>query len=129
VRRRVGARPPTQVTADDLLARTGHHAASTRGTGVSVDDVHLPAELLADLHHPFLIITPDYVGPPRRVPGGHGRRANDAEPEYGPSSQADGHRPTGRRSWISLGPLVAVVALTAATVAPLTLAVAHWLAH
>ncbi|MGO8871939.1 MAG: hypothetical protein ACLQPH_11170 [Acidimicrobiales bacterium] len=37
-------------------------------------DVCLPPELLADLHEPRLIITPDYVGRDRRRPGWRGRR-------------------------------------------------------
>jgi hypothetical protein len=128
VRRWGRARPAAMVTANDLLVRAGDHHPNAGRTGI--DDVHIPAEMVADLYHPFLIITPDYVGPPRRAPREAGRRATDHGPEGRPQRGAGGPRPrTGGRRPSPIRPLVATVALTAAVVAPLTLLVAHLVAH
>ncbi len=130
VRRWVRARPTTMVTANDLLVRPGEHAAHARRTGVGTEDVHVPAEMLADLHHPYLIITPEYVGPPRRATNGGGRRPTDGGPEGHRGRHADAarRRTRGRRP-SPIRPLVATVALTTAVVAPVTLLVAHLVAH
>jgi hypothetical protein len=130
VRRWVGTRPQTMVTANDLLARSGNRVANARGTGVDLKDVLVPAEMLADLHHPFLVITPDYVGPPRRVPSAYDRSQRMVGPESRSVRRTDGgRRRAGRREATSIRPVLAAVGLTAVTVAPLTLVVAHWIAH
>jgi hypothetical protein len=130
VRRWVGTRPPTMVTANDLLAPSGDRAANARGSGVDLADILVPAEMLADLHHPFLVITPDYVGPPRRVPSVYDRRQGVGGPERRSDRRRDGgRRRAGRREATSVRPVLAAVGLTAVTVAPLTLVVAQWVAH
>ena len=130
VRKWVRARPPTMVTANDLLVRPGDHPPNARRTGIDTEAIHVPAEMLADLHHPFLIITPEYVGPPRRAPRGAGRRATDERTEgHSPGRAAGSRRRTGRRAPSPIRPLVATMALTTAVVAPLTLLVAHLVAH
>jgi hypothetical protein len=83
------------VTASDLLA-----PAPAGG------DPLIPAGLLDDLHDPTLIITDGYVGPDPRARAGHRPSA-----------------PPARRPRVR--PVVVAVVLTAAVVAPLTLAFSH----
>ena len=125
VRRRAGEQPiGAGLTASDLLARTDHLDGRPVGRGA----VMIPAGMLADLHHPRLIITDDYVGPERRILHGqelHAKRRADRRPR---TLRAKHPRPTAQdpkagslRTWH----LVTTVAITAATVAPLTLVAAH----
>jgi hypothetical protein len=91
----------TPVSAHSLLAGT-----IDRPTVWPV--VHVPPEMVADLHEPRLIISPDYVGRDRR----HGivHRQPLAPP---------------RRSTHRLAQAVIVALVTTAAVVPLTLMVAH----
>jgi hypothetical protein len=80
---------------------------------------NVPTHLLADLHAPDLVITPDYVGPRREGPV---RRPGPASPRSGP-----GERDRGRSlRWYQA--LVVAVASVAVAV-PLTLFVSHRLAE
>ncbi len=137
------------VTANDLLARTGGDLSDDGRTsgdeiddgwvgvddgGVGVDDgidhVRIPAGMLADLHDPRLIITSDYVGPVRGVFDRHVRSSPPNRSDCRRGGRAGGtarrHR-AGGTSPVSIRPLVVAVALTAITVAPLTLALSHWI--
>ena len=89
--------PLTMVTVSDLLARP------------DVDgDQCIPPGLLADLNHPHLVITDEYVGPDRGRSARHDRRSAP--------------RVARRRA---VRPVVVAVVVTAAVVAPLTLALSH----
>jgi hypothetical protein len=86
------------------------------GSGRAIE-VFVSPQLLADLHHPRLVIAPDYVGPDRRRP---------QPPRWGAVRHLDPAAPRRSadrsRGWRQV--LVTVVA-TVAAVVPLTLIVAH----
>ena len=65
------AAPPLSAYALLGQATAGARARDRSGpdgpSGVEVrSEVRVPADLLADLYHPRLVITPDYIGPDRR---------------------------------------------------------------
>ncbi len=134
VRKWVGeSRTLEPVTLNDLLARTDGDVAASDGTiGVQFDDIHVPAAMLADLHDPYLVITLDYVGPTRGTSDRRRRGATAGGSGCRRAGRTDGvarrHRPPTTLP-LRVRPLLVAVGLTAATVAPLTLAVAHWMAH
>jgi hypothetical protein len=75
-------------------------------------DVYVSTELLADLHEPHLVITPDYVGPERR----RRMRATVVDPPAFCSP------PRIDRGWfVRLVEIVVVAAATVAVAVPLTL--------
>jgi hypothetical protein len=122
------------VTAHDLLVPTAADVDDGRTTGDHRDDIdriEIPATMLADLHDPRLIITADYVGPARRAFDHRGRTSPHRRSEGqhgghpGRAARRDG---SGTVPSTSVRRLVVAVALTAATVAPLTLALSHWVA-
>ena len=122
------------VTAHDLLVPMAADLDSGRTTGDdrdAIDRIEIPAGMLADLHDPRLIITPDYVGPARRLVDHRGRTSphHRSECRHGghPGWAARRHG-SGAIPSTSIRRLVVAVALTAATVAPLTLALSHWIA-
>jgi hypothetical protein len=137
VRKWVGeSRVVDTVTADGLLARTGDEVGDGRIAECGIDEIHIPVGMLADLHDPRLVITPDYVGPARARLDRHDRR-----PVHNPTRNPSdcrragpmGGRPRRRRprrpAPTPIGPLMLAVVLTAVTVAPLTLALADWVIH
>jgi hypothetical protein len=125
------------VTVDALLARSdGDGPGDHRNDAHGIDHIVVPPTMLADLHDPGLIITPDYVGPARHMPGGHGPGAVGSRPDaLGGHTGGAGHSGGARRvrtssaRSTSIRPIAVAVMLTAATMAPLTLAVSHWMAH
>jgi hypothetical protein len=123
--RRTGVpRPVAVVTASDLLARP---EADRTGSGPQ-DEVAIPEGMLADLHYPRLIITDEYVGPDRRTMDRGQRRRQQRDEQWrrtwDPGSDLPPGHPGGA-SGLRTGQVVAVVLLTAATVAPVTLIVTH----
>ena len=137
VRKWVGeSRTVPPVTANDLLARTGGGGADEAppaGDDIDrFDDIRVPARMLADLHDPRLIITLDYVGPERGMFERHGsvttRKKSDCH-RAGHSRGAGRRRRPATGAPTSIRPLIVAVALTTATVAPLTVALAQWIAH
>ena len=137
VRRWVGeSRAVEPVTAHDLLARTGGDEGGEAGpVGDDIDrfdDVRVPARMVADLHDPRLIITLDYVGPMRGMFERRGRNDASRTPgcrRAGSSSTAARRHRVGTPPPMPMRPVIVAVVLTAATVAPLTLALAQWIAH
>ena len=127
--RRVGdRRPVAAVTASDLLARP----ESDRSACGSDAEVAIPEGMLADLHHPRLVITDEYVGPDRRTLNRGQRRTQRRDEqrrrEWRPGSEfppARADRTSGPRATL----VVTTAAATAAAVAPLTLIIAHLAAH
>ncbi|HEX7460221.1 MAG TPA: hypothetical protein VF279_06290 [Acidimicrobiales bacterium] len=101
----VGAGTDQPLSAADLLARP-------QGSSTGEVDVYVSTELLADLHAPRLVITPEYVGPERR----HRTRATaiDLPDPWSP--------PRVDRGWF-VRPLkiVVVAAVTVAVAVPLIL--------
>jgi hypothetical protein len=91
----------TPVSAHGLLAPID-------GQPTALPVVHVRPEMVADLHDPRLIISPDYVGRDRR-------HALVLPPRYAPA------RPSTHR----MAQAVMVAVVTAAAVVPLTLMVAH----
>jgi len=122
------------VTAYDLLVPMAADVDGGRITGDdrdAIDRVEIPAGMLADLYDPRLIITPDYVGPARRLVGHRGRTSPHHRSECrhgGHPGRAARRRGSGPVTWTSIRRLVVAMALTAATVAPLALALSHWIA-
>ncbi len=118
------------VTASDLLARP---ESDRSGTATGPDaEVVIPEDMLADLHHPRLVITDEYVGPDRRTLDRGQRRTHRRDEqrrrEWHPGSAFPPDRtdrPPGSRTTL----VVAAVVATTATVAPLTLLLAHLAAH
>jgi len=116
------------VTASDLLART-----ETDPTSSGVDgEVDIPEGMLADLHHPRLVITDGYVGPDRRVLDRGQRRTQRRDEQrrrqWRPGSEFPPPR-AGRTREQGTALIVATAATTAAVVAPLTLLVTHLATH
>ena len=122
------------VTAHDLLVPMAADLDSGRTTGDdrdAIDRVEIPAGMLADLHDPRLIITPDYVGPARRLVDHRGRTSPHHRSECrhgGHPGRAARRHGSGAVPSPSIRRLVVAVALTTAIVAPLTLALSHWIA-
>ncbi len=114
------------VTASDLLARPAPVGAPSAADG----EAAIPAGLLADLHHPRLIITDDYVGPDRRTLDRRELRAQRREERRyrawrpGPDLSA-GRAPGTQVGTLRPRHLWAAVALTVITVAPVTLVASH----
>jgi hypothetical protein len=127
VRRRTGQRTlVAAVTASDLLARPAPVAVPS----AVADEAAIPAGMLADLHHPRLIITDDYVGPDRRALDRRELRAQRREERryraWRPGSDlSTGRAPGTRAGTLRAGHLWAAVAFTAITVAPVTLVASH----
>lgn len=136
VRRWVGeSRTVEPVTANDLLARTDRDGGDAHVAGddvVRFDDVHVPARMLADLHDPRLVITLDYVGPERGLSVGRGRATTHKKPDCrraGQRRSSARRRRPGTTSHTPIRPLVVAVAVTTATVVPLTIALTQWIVH
>ena len=132
------------ITADDLLALSGGDAPGPHRTTVDgLAHIDVPAAMLADLHHPELIITSDYVGPARGRParqGQGGEQGRGGDRKVHDLVQRDSARPGNSAASADRGgarepspapirPVVVAVVLTAATMAPLTLVLSHWVAH
>jgi hypothetical protein len=101
----VGAGTDQPLSAADMLARPESSSAGEV-------DVYVSTELLADLHAPRLVVTPEYVGPERR----HRIRATVIDP---PASWSP---PRVDRGWsVRLLEIVVVAAVTVAVAVPLTL--------
>ncbi len=127
VRRRAGQRPlGAAVTASDLLARPEPVGAASAVDG----EAAIPAGMLADLHHPRLIITDDYVGPDRRTMDRRELRAQRRDERRLRAWRRGSDRSTDRVPGTGSGSLRprhlwAAVALTVVTVAPVTLVASH----
>lgn len=126
-RRVADQRPVTVVTASDLLACP----ETDRSTSGCEGDVAIPEGMLADLHHPRLVITDAYVGPDRRTLDRGQRRAQRRDEqrrrEWRPGSEFP--PPRAARTPVRRTSLVVATVATAVTVAPLTLVVAHLAGH
>jgi hypothetical protein len=79
------------MTADALLARSEEHLPDDYRIGVDdIDHIAVPATMLADLHDPELIITPEYVGPARGTTNRRDRGAGRNGPDRRQAGHSDG---------------------------------------
>jgi hypothetical protein len=131
-----------EVTAADLLARSGPDGPSRPGAGVEAavapeagpagpvghGGFAIPEALLADLHDPRLTITEEYVGPDPLLLGRRQRRAlHQAEVErreWRPGTPFPS-KPLGVAPSLRVRHLVAAVVVTVVSVVPVTLALAQ----